>query len=116
MKSLFIFFFFLFIAERNIFLSLLKTISTFSFNCRRACSREGEVQIHLRRFGPHLHRVGRLNKLKLSIPNQYNLNSRQMKKNPTSNVNTHTPLYTIQHTYYIGHYSRSLFKLLLVLL
>lgn len=29
-----------------------------TFSCRRTRSREGEVQIHLRRPGPHLHRTG----------------------------------------------------------
>lgn len=34
-----------------------------TFSCRRARPREGEVQIHLRRPGPHLHRIGWLNRL-----------------------------------------------------
>ena len=31
------------------------------FSCRWARPREGEVQIHLRRLGPHFHRIGWLN-------------------------------------------------------
>ena len=30
-------------------------------NCRRARARKREVQIHLRRFGPHFYRIGWLN-------------------------------------------------------
>lgn len=37
------------------------------FLYRRTCPREGKVQIHLRRPGPHLHRVGRLNQTFISI-------------------------------------------------